>query len=279
MIHTQFIILAQGSQSRMGDFIYPKQLLPLAAHTAAGVANVTIIERTIAMIVKRIVGDATSFETARRICDPHALVVVGDARFERIDAAIPVPGATDYFTVAPATFTLDDPGNSSLKGLHRVLQYARDPARRTRQPQRTVVLFGDVLYSWACLGALLNEDLANPIFVGTSDLGAGGGELWGLAWKAEDDKLMDAAMDLALKSHSVFDDTYQPGQMRHLLWGLDRVLTARVDVMGGHESRPWWFTCDDYTMDVDLPEHLLQLAAASFNAIEDDKLNGLVRRG
>lgn len=254
MTSVRVIILAQGEQRRLPDLKVPKQLLELPACD-----NVTILERTLLQV--------------RRICSSNGtelrnpMVVAGDAIRLHARSLRPM--------WIPNVFTLDDPGNSSLKGIHRYLTgiSAHDPVA-----DHNVVLLGDVIYSWQCLRALLRSasffSTASMItFVGTSDLGASGGELWGVSWNDIADDQMMTMLDRAVRKHPQFD-AYQPGQMRRWLWEYPESLAL---IGRPRTFSPDVYTAiDDYTRDIDLPEHVTQLPALSERAAEDDRLNGVV---
>lgn len=285
---THVIILAQGSQSRMGPFFnkIPKQVLPLSAHISAGARNIRVIDRTIAQVVKILSGGASTPDAVQRAMTPHGIVVIGDRKMREVhhprgDFLLMANELDErvYYGVSPEVFTLHDPGNSSLKGLARVLDHA---SRTPGVPEgRTVVLLGDVLYSWNCLEALFcPADVRDVTFAGTSDLGPGDGELWGISWFKSTAKLIGGAIDIGLTNHSKFEDEYQPGQLRHVLWAVDRHLNpngmVRKDEKPGQwPARDWFVPIDDYTMDVDLPDHIAKLARHSFLAWADDKEHGL----
>lgn len=279
---THVIILAQGSQKRMGEYTLPKQLLPLSAHVAARRANTVLLERTIAQVARIMIGKDGTLASLHDRSARHQIVVIAGQDVSRytISGHLRDFGAHDPKTasalvpdlhVHPTYHELSSPGNSSLKGLGRVLDEIRD--NEYADPfHRRVVLLGDVLYSWACLEALFRPaDVGDVTFAGTSDLGPGGGELWGVSWFRSTAKLIDRAMEMALKAHSKFEDEYQPGQLRHLLWSVDHIINCDPPRM----ARDWWVPIDDYTMDVDLPEHIAKLAQHSFLALADDKEHGL----
>ncbi|HWN72048.1 MAG TPA: hypothetical protein VNM90_30620, partial [Haliangium sp.] len=164
---------------------------------------------------------------------------------------------------------LADPGNSSLKGIARYLAQ-----RDSTEPQedRTIVLLGDVCYSWAALNALLLASREHG-FVGTSNLSESGGELWGVAWARKFEDQMTRDLSDALLRHPPFEDEYQPGQMRRWILGWRKgSLAERVDRL---RRSGLYFDVDDYTMDVDLAIHIPKLAEASVLAREDDSMNGM----
>lgn len=265
-MNTHVVILAQGTQKRMGDFVRPKQLLGLAAHQAAQAPNTTILGRTVMQVVK-ILGQRHSTIVN------HCVEVV--ARPE-VGAQLPIvlfpetPDEDGIITYTPMCTTLPDPGNSSIKGAMRF--FTRPEAHFAPKPgatwERTVVLLGDVLYSWACLYALFQRRFT---FAGSSDLGRDRGELWGVSWCDDATSIMAQALADGLAASSKHEDEYQPGQLRHWLWAID------ASQKWGADRRPWWVAIDDYTMDVDLPEHLPKLAAASLLALADDKEHGAYR--
>ena len=241
MIHC--IILAQGSQQRLGPTMqdHPKQLIPLPACDWT-----PIITRTIRL--------------ASELAD-EVVVVCGDAVLAGIHG------------VSFSHIKLVDPGNSSLKGVDRVLQIERNPpvAVRRTMPDVQVVLLGDVVYSDRCLQAIfaVSDMDARPDFrfVGTSNLSASEGEIWGVSWRRELEPAMRTALDMALAKHPPFE-TYQPGQLRRWMFtfgGVDELTET-----GQYRA------IDDYTMDVDLPEHIPLVAKAAIAARADDLEHGVI---
>lgn len=262
---THVIILAQGQQSRLPELTVPKQMLELPA--CGGVA---IIDRTLHQLA---------------MLDDHAhiTVVCGEPlRFLLTGVAGDVYSRTKR-AMSLETHQLDDPGNSSIKGISRyLLANIKRPGFDVTQ---TVVLLGDVVYSWACLRACLSPTHWHMGFVGTKDLSPSSGEIWGLTWEESARAAMMEALAAALEKHPPFHDTYQPGQMRRWLWAIDQFIDTRdrgaatrgaEDLHSAFVPRRTWYTAiDDYTMDVDLPKHIPMLQAASEAACADDAANGL----
>lgn len=248
-MRTRVIILAQGSQRRLG-LGYPfKQLLPLPA-----CGNVPILGRTL-----------------RQLGDPFArpsdvTVVTWEALIKQFpEGWAGLVAQTRYAQLA-------DPGNSSLRGLSRYLE--QDP---DHDANATVVLLGDVVYSWACLRACWSLLYGSGMgFVGTSGLSASGGEVWGVAWREVNHYEMMGDLDEALRRHPPFADTYQPGQLRRWITG------ASLGDLTEHVARRGklgqFIAIDDYTMDVDLMEHIAKLDFASVSAAADDAKHDLVWR-
>lgn len=268
MTTVRVIILAQGEQRRLPALKFPKQLLKLPA-----CGDVTILRRTLIQVGHILNHNLRADPEASR----SVTVVCGDPTRALINADI-------NEMIRPRTLTLSEPGNSSLKGIHRYLTGVGviDPVA-----DLNVVLLGDVVYSWACLSALLTPFYAlstlEPLagagirFVGTSDLGASGGELWGVSWNDIADDQMMTALDRAMRGHPPFS-AYQPGQMRRWLWAQPEVRTSfgepRVHNAGRYNNH---FTAiDDYTRDIDLPEHVAWLFPLSERAAADDRENGVV---
>ena len=259
MTTTHVIILAQGTQQRLGNATggTPKQLLPLPAcnHTP-------IMVRTLLQL------DALAG------LDHLDVTVVS---WSEVFAALPVELRHDQVSLLA-------PGNSSLKGIARYLGDGAGASEwgggsRGPVPDHVVVLLGDVVYSWSCLEAIfciprarrvddagnITTPPAQILFCGTSDIGPGGGELWGVAWTKDSHDEMMLALATALARHPKFEDTYQPGQLRQWMWAVHpefhRTLRYRA--------------IDDYTMDVDLPEHVPLLAEVSERAAADDLEHGV----
>lgn len=251
---TEVIILAQGSQSRMGPAVGWKQLLPLPL-----CAGVPILVRTLRQL-KAFVREPTVtlvtwdelFNDALAFC----------AREDRPTGWYDVLGDVHHVQ-------LGVPGNSSLKGLGRYLE----ERPYDRGAESTIVLLGDVVYSWACLASLLVLSDRSG-FVGTTDLSSSAGELWGVAWHRNREDLMIADLRDALLRHPPFDDTYQPGQLRRWLVGWRR---GDIRDHVARLTRTGNYLCvDDYTMDVDLPHHVPLLDAASRSAAIDDDQHEIV---
>jgi hypothetical protein len=236
---TEVIILAQGTQKRLGMAHGYKQLLKLPA-----CGGVPIMERTIRQLHRGEPGVAPT------------VVCTGDL----------TRSMSFHVAVQARSYELPDPGNSSLKGIARYLELRGD-----QPPDRTVVLFGDVVYSWACLEQLLKFS-ENYGFAGTANLSASGGELWGVAWAREfDDEMMRELRD-ALLRHPPFGDEYQPGQMRRWITGWRRgniVNHVRDLALRGHYA-----AIDDYTHDIDLPSDIALLPELSIAAAKDDADHG-----
>lgn len=293
---THVIILAQGQQTRLPDLDVPKQMLELPA-----CGGVSIIERTLCQLAMlnrpclcyRCMGDGGHHGAC---VAPMVTVVCGGSM------VILVPmGGTEIVRKATgvrlniAGHQLPDPGNSSLKGIARYLDLAYEGFASGRWDgvvvDQTVVLLGDVVYSWACLHACLTPTHWHMGFVGTKDLSRSDGELWGLTWEKPVEPPMMSTLDLALAKHPPFHDTYQPGQMRRWLWEFDEYIDGPDLASYLHNEtisrvlrhpdnqlakRTWFTAVDDYTRDIDLPEHVAMLPALSEQAAADDREHGLV---
>lgn len=248
---THVIILAQGTQRRMGPGAGLKQLLPLPA-----CGNTPIIARTIRMV-------------QAMIPRSHPIVVGWSSLIGEVAA---------QFAGSFSSYQLRDPGNSSLRGLARYLSETRTvpwlPMSLSQTPPvRTIVLLGDVVYSWACWQAIHALAMNGHGFVGTRNLSADTGELWGVGWSASYEDHMLGELGDALKRHPPFEDEYQPGQLRRWVMGWNRGdLRARVDKL---ITAGTYTPIDDYTMDVDLPAHIPLLTPASQAACEDDRTKGI----
>ncbi len=257
---TNVIILAQGSQKRLPNLPVAKQMLPLP-HCA----GVPIMYRTIQqcwMLTR-----ATEVGEPADACSQITVVTWPPLAEQISSAKTSVIGPH-----RPAVRTLADPGNSSLKGIERYLRtFAGEVV--SFNADRTIVLFGDVVYSWACLGAIFAGSHWHFGFVGTSDLSTSGGELWGIQWMRPAQHNMLECLNAALKKHPPFDSNYQCGQMRRWLWAVDDTMRAMLGP--AFEPRNWYKAVDDYTRDIDLPEHVDLLAQLSYEAMADDLTNGV----
>ena len=162
------IILAQGSQRRLPDLAFPKHVLPLPA-----CRNTALLHRTLQMLW-------------RIYADCHVTLVA--SRQLRTHLPRPIVGTDGEFHT-PDFITLQDPGNSSLKGIAKFLQGA-DAVRAAIEAtwgdisgvppllpfDMTVVLLGDVVYSWRCFARLFTDSAAIR-FVGSHNLSPSDGEL------------------------------------------------------------------------------------------------------
>lgn len=163
---------------------------------------------------------------------------------------------------------LADPGNSSLKGVARYLENFR----KLGQPGRTVVLLGDVIYSWNCLDAIFTMSKVWG-FVGSAGLSYDQGELWGVGWSCENEDLMRSQLADALLRHPPFDDDYQPGQLRRWIPGW------RPGALENHirqfKFRGHFAEISDYTHDIDVPSDLELIPDLSRSAALDDSNHGV----
>lgn len=264
---THVIILAQGQQKRLPSLTVAKQMLPLPA-----CGDMPIMHRTIRQLYSLL--DMVPRTDPRDPIREMITVVCWLPMSEELSrVGVPVAHRLRYH---PDTYTLVEPGNSSLKGIERYLSKTADDRAR-EDYVRTVILFGDVVYSWACLRAILSGTHWNMGFVGTSDLSTAGGELWGLSWNLSANQTMLECLAAANAKHPPFID-YQPGQMRRWLWEVDRLIdgeSAKSTETGrGLLVRTWFKAIDDYTRDIDIPEHLKLINDLSQAAAADDRANG-----
>jgi calcineurin-like phosphoesterase family protein len=245
---TEVIILAQGTQKRLGPGAGYKQLLPLP-----GCGNVPILVRTIRQL--------DVYDHAQRDLGSSLHITLLTWR-DLYQAMADLPELDE------AMIQLPDPGNSSLKGIARYLELRG--AKHWFDAR--VVLLGDVVYSWKCLEALFALSGSSG-FVGTRDVSEGAGELWGVAWARSHEEAMMVDLRDALLRHPPFDDEYQPGQLRRWITGMRRGELALHVASLGHKGR--YTAIDDYTMDVDVPSHIPKLGPASEAAAQDDACHDL----
>ena len=245
-------ILAQGVQSRLPDLAIPKQWLPLPA-----CGETPILHRTLVQLWRLLgcqIGDL-----------PNVTVINTPELGQIIRRGMGIKVASDvYFT--PNTYTLTDPGNSSLKGARRTIDaFSRDYwGEATPIADWNVMLLGDVVYSWDCLTRLLTPS-SRVTVCRTSDLSQSGGELWGVAWSKERDDFVNDALDAALERHPPFRD-YQPGQLRHWYWAMN----------GAEPGAPVTaYAVDDYTDDVDVPADVKNLPLVAAADAADDLKRGI----
>ncbi len=271
---THVIILAQGSQKRLPELTVAKQMLPLPA-----CGNTPILYRTIRQLFQLL--DVQSVLSPRPGAWPSAIPSLRDMPLIRVVTWFPLVEQVirDGIEVGnrtifhPSMTMLADPGNSSLRGVSRYLSSPEtSEIVNAREYDRTVVLLGDVVYSWACLRAILTGTHWRMGFVGTSDLSRDGGELWGLSWEKTAEEPMLHSLNDALAAHPKFTE-YQPGQMRRWLWAFEGFMHRELGQ--AVEPRNWYVPIDDYTRDIDLPEHVKQLGALSEHAAADDLANGV----
>lgn len=242
-MHTEVIILAQGSQKRLGMAHGYKQLLPLPA-----CGGMPILERTYRQVGEWFKWPSVTLVSTAELAQASPKV---RCAVSEIDGGL---------------VELPDPGNSSLKGIARYLELRGS----NHSAARTVVLLGDVVYSWHCLQEIFSLSRTYG-FVGTSDLSAGGGELWGVAWARDFEGAMLSDLGDALLRHPPFDDEYQPGQMRRWISGMKR---GAIEIHVFNMRRTGHYVAvDDYTRDIDLPAHLALLPKLSESAAADDHVN------
>lgn len=252
---TEIIILAQGVQSRLPDLTLPKQWLPLPA-----CANTPILHRTLAQIWA-----LTNVSTGvAPLISSVTTIICGPRLDDQLSAGVRVPRGHRF---VPKRHQLGDPGNSSLKGINRALDCIRPRwGRGAPAPANTVVLLGDVVYSWQCLMELMH--VTRPTIAGTSDLSPSGGELWGVAWPEMWEPWVWGALDEALDKHPPFKE-YQCGQLRRWYWAM-RDMSTRAGQNG-----PTYVPIDDYTDDIDVPADVANLPAISAAAAADDASRGI----
>ncbi len=256
------IILAQGCQRRLSGVTTPKQLIPLPA-----CGGVPIMLRTLHMLRVIALQDPRCHECQPVVCVvtwPHVTDgVIGSSHWGRLDEELGV-----WFGA------LDAPGNSSLAGIRAYLGMPDVYKGADLGALPTIVLLGDVVYSWACLDALFRLATAGHGFVGTCDLGRSTGELWGVAWRAEAADGMKQRLERAALCLPPVTDVYQPGQLRRWMSGWAPGATVEA-ARQFWTDEGWYVSIDDYTMDVDLPRHIPLLEAASEHAARDDAAHGL----
>lgn len=263
---TNVIILAQGSQSRMGDSLKGgveyKQLLPLPA-----CGGVSILARTIRML------------SGVELDGGHVDVVCAADMAHQLRRQLLNVVAIPWM---PRFEALQNPGNSSLKGLDRAIWslWGKSIVGSPGARDGALVLLGDVVYSHDCIDAILA--MARPYgrgFVGTSDLSNSDGELWGVGWGFPVG-VIPSQIQSALRDHPPFEE-YQPGQLRRLIvhasWlANDSLPKPSVEVARERERvNGRYIAIDDYTMDVDLPQHIAALGPASEAAAKDDAAHGI----
>lgn len=251
---THTIILAQGDQKRIPELKIPKQLVRLPA-----CGNVPLLNRTVRQVYHH-----SPFEPVNTA---NTIVVVG------------WPTIADHFEVCPVELkdtrvrpgvcTLDNPGNSSLRGFATYWDLSFGHAWRKREG-RAVVLLGDVCYSWMVMHELYDVR-RDCVFAVSSDISPSGGELWGIAWNSIAGPDMGAALRHAMMNHPT-QTIYQPGQMRLWLWELEKRYALAESVRYVTDSME-----GDYTADIDLPKHTTVefLGALSERAAADDAAWGV----
>jgi hypothetical protein len=245
---TEVIILAQGVPGSLGQRYEPRQLLPLPA------CNQTpIMCRTVVQIWK--------------LTDWWPTVVTWS--WIKCDASF-YEGTTKN-TVTPAYVELAGPGNSALKGIGRYLE--RRALQNTRH-DRTIVLLGDVVYSWDCLRALHKMSENSYGFAGTKNLSLDKGDLWGVAWSRNFEDCMLPLLRDALLRHPPFDDDHEAGQFRRWISGMQR--GALQDHVAKLRWSEHYVDVDDYTHDIDIPHDLVLLPELSKIAAADDAEHGVI---
>jgi hypothetical protein len=263
------IILAQGKQKRLPDLKVPKQMLELPE-----CGGELIIDRTLCQLAMILPSVTEEIDQTTYVDNVSVTVVCDHPLKYHVDAS----GKSGVYNttrrvMSVGTIKLPDPGNSSLKGISRFFDDQDGPA--SLHPDfETVVLLGDVIYSWACLKACMTPTQHDLSFTCSSDISNGHGELWGLMWKQSARPRMMKALAAALRKHPPFTE-YQPGQMRRWLWEID-ISMGKPSPRAG--ERTWMHGIDDYTRDIDTPQHVSQLRDLSAAAAADDREHGLVWR-
>lgn len=276
-MNTHIIILAQGAQTRLPELPVAKQLLPLPA-----CGDTPILYRTLRQVWEIMCRPMVTpgADGVTGAVEGKVTVVAGYSLMEHLMRNVVViptaTGSDEGYRYTPNVTMLADPGNSSLKGIDHFLRIddlTFDPPSEEKRPSRTVVLLGDVIYSWVCLRAIFSVGAPwCTKFVGSSNLSRGGGELWGLSWSWEAEHDMRSYLAHALLKHPPFAD-YQPGQMRRWLWAAN--YSRRSEVEQYRIDSPWFVAVDDYTKDIDIPEHLPFLPPLSEAARVDDAAHGV----
>ena len=265
------VILCQGQQTRLHDLPRPKHMLMLPA------CNYTlIIERTLCQLAMLGVQYATV------VCEGALQRWVDGLAQQEVDGHGPL-AALRYHPVV-LSHRLIDPGNSSLKGVVAYMNAVCANWIRFGPNKHTTVLLGDVVYSWRCLRTLLFSATEAPnswrqdgaVFVGSGDLSASGGEIWGISFNEAGRPNMTAALAGALERHPPFA-TYQCGQLRR--WFIERALMAglindRSDYATA-KTTTLYAAVDDYTDDIDVPQDLITLPNLARQAALDDFAHGL----
>jgi len=242
---TEVIILAHGAERRMGGQQGPRQLLPLPTCGGAPILSRTL--RQLSVLWPQVTATVV------------APMAITDMLFSRCQWPI--------YTVC---FELPAPGNSALKGFARYLELRETQGRRY---QRTIVLLGDVVYSWDCLQQIW-EMSADYGFVGTRNLSLSKGDLWGAGWSRPYEDWMMTKLRDALLRHPPFDDDPEPSQLRRWISGMQR------GDLADHIAKLRWAShyayVDDYTHDIDIPHDLVLLPDLSTLAAEDDAKHGVI---
>jgi hypothetical protein len=252
----EIVILAQGAQRRLGNHAGPRQLLPLPSCGGA-----PILSRTL-----RQLGEMYLQESAAHPRDlPSAPVVTVVAESSLTDALFKVA----KWPIYTASVELPVPGNSALKGIARYLELRESQGHRY---QRTIVLLGDVVYSWDCL--LEIWDMSQKYgFVGTKNLSLSKGDLWGAGWSRPYEDWMLTNLRDALLRRPPFDDDPEPSQLRRWISGMQR------GDLADHIVRLRWAAhyadADDYTHDIDVAHDLVLLPELSSLAAKDDAEHGV----
>lgn len=258
MTTTEIVILAQGER-RLGCH-GPVQLQPLPA-----CGGVPVLCRTVRQV------SLLQAESSDGMWWPT--IVAWEAVCGLVSWPEPSTPAMPSRSVTPAYYRLADPGNSALRGVARYLELRHQENRRY---DHTIILLGDVVYSWACLRALWDMAKTGG-FVGTSDLSLDKGELWGAAWSRRHEDRMVSELRDALLRHPPLDDEYQHGQFRRWVSGFRRGDLA--DHADNLRRSGIYVDIDDYTHDIDHARDLVLLPLLSFAADADDRSNGITWEG
>jgi hypothetical protein len=294
--------MCHGEQSRLRDLKIPKQLLPLP------LCNTTILGRTLAMLTGTdevgeivVIGDRRFAQHlfGKVSCDP-APFLLSDWRTATagkwINAEAEITSRTirrprGMGGIGLEIVSMVSPGNSVIRGLRAIRAYLA-MTRVTEDDDaelydRTVILLGDVVYSRRCLAALVPKICNDEMwFVVSPDLTASTGEVFGCSYDREGTAEFLSILDAV--PHPPFTDTYQPGQLRRLLWERQRRqleaafvrqgVPAGVAAVARQASHSPAAGCcsvmddDDYTCDFDTVDDLEHLGRADVAAFRDGEL-------
>ncbi len=227
------LIMAQGQQRRLSGLTHPKHLLEVGGEP--------ILMRTLRMLFDFDQSErAAGRETALTIFGPRGLPQGHGSHVE-----------------------LDAPGSCIVDG---ILAVAATPFW-SRPWFRTVILLGDVVWSWAALEAVL-ADRRPLVFAGTPTLSSSEGEVFALAFdnpQEVDNLCRTCPCRLDGKRVRSFMNP-QGGHLRRLLWWAQEQQKRQMAPL--HEVRAdakqtWhpdlYLPIADWTDDVDTPEDVARL--------------------
>lgn len=228
------LLMAQGQQRRLPDLKHPKHLL--------AVGGEPILVRTLRML-----RDSTPGPWTRM--DKDSVTIVGNASdFSRATVAAGLEGLVD---IIPN----NEPGACIVDGM------IASRASWGYDLGRTLILLGDVVWSWAALEQVL-ADKRPIVFAGTPVLTAAEGEVFALAFD-DPEELHRLCITCPCRVDGSRARSFmkaQGGHMRRLLWWTQECKKLRLPARSKQTWHPdVYLPIEDWTDDVDTPADVARL--------------------